>query len=376
MVGLLRSAGLWDRPDAWRLLGDEPDNYRIVGAQASEAEAALAEKLTNAIDANLMRRCLEEGIDPKGPDAPQSVREAVARFYDVGSRGSYSGSLAEWDNPKILRVARSTTRVSISGDRRRQIKRQQNHPSVTVLDYGEGQAPENHPGTLLSIGQSLKLGIPFQHGKFNMGGTAALRFCGQKHLQLILSKRAPRIAAQEGVSTDWGFTIVRKDYTPGERMSVYRYLAPVDGPEGEVIRFAADSLPIGPDGNSPYVEEVESGTLIKLYQYQTEFRGQFGRDGGLRQELDVWLPVIPLPVRLHGRRSAQLRVESHRTEPAPCECSEAGVPRYGRDDGRWTTSLLRALLYGEGCVARVPRRTLDHFPGKRASTRHSWPTDL
>ena len=299
---LLRSSGLWDRPEAWRLLGDEQDNYRIVGAQASVAEAALAEKLTNAIDANLMRRCLEDGVDPRGPDAPQSVREAVARFYDVNPRGSYSGSLAEWDNPKILRVARSTTRVSLTGNRRRQINRMQNHPSVTILDFGEGQAPENHPDTLLSIGQSLKLGIPFQHGKFNMGGTAALRFCGQKHLQLVLSRRAPRIAAQEGVSTDWGFTIVRKDYTRGERMSVYRYLAPIDGPEGEVLRFAADSLPIGPDANNPYVEKVESGTLIKLYQYQTQFRTQFGVAGGLRQELDVWLPLIPLPVRLHECR--------------------------------------------------------------------------
>ena len=298
----MRSAGLWDRPEAWRLLGDEPDNYRIVGAQASVAEAALAEKLTNAFDANLMRRCLEEGIDPKGPDAPRSVREAVARFYDVNPGGSYSGSLAEWDNPKILRVARLTTRVSMTGSRQRQINRQQNHPSVTILDFGEGQAPENHPHTLLSIGQSLKLGIAFQHGKFNMGGTAALRFCGQKHLQLILSRRAPRIAAQEGSSMDWGFTIVRKDYTPGERMSVYRYLAPVGGPEGEVLRFAADSLPIGPAGNAPYVEEVESGTLVKLYQYQTQFRTQFGVAGGLRQELDVWLPLIPLPARLHECR--------------------------------------------------------------------------
>ena len=61
-------------------------------------------------------------------------------------------------------------------------------------------------------------------------------------------------------------------------MSVYRYLAPIGGPHGGVLRFTADNLPIGPDGNDPYVEEVESGTLVKLYQYQTEFRTQFGVD--------------------------------------------------------------------------------------------------
>ena len=306
VISTLESAGLWDAPEAWRLLGGEPDNYRIVGAQASVAEAALVEKVTNSIDANLMRQCLKAGIDPKGPDAPQSVRGAVARFYDVNPNASYAGSLAEWDNAKILEVARSTTKMSLTGDRRPQFDRKKNHPSVTILDFGEGQAPENHPDTLLSIGQSLKLGVPFQHGKFNMGGTAALRFCGDAHLELILSKRAPSIAAEEGVSTDWGFTIVRKEYTSPDRMSVYRYLAPVGAEakpgEGDVISLAAESLPIGPDGNDPYVHDVESGTLIKLYQYQTEFRGQFGRDGGLRQELDVWMPLLPLPVRLHECR--------------------------------------------------------------------------
>ena len=305
VIEILREAGLWDEPSVWRLLGDEPDNYRIVGAQARFAEAALAEKLTNAIDANLMRKCLEAGISPTAPDAPQSVRDAVSRFYDTSPNASHSGSVAEWSNDQIRTVARSATRVSLTGDKRRQINRKQNHPSVTILDFGEGQAPELHPETLLSIGQSLKRGIPFQHGKFNMGGTAALRFCGNEHLQLVLSKRAPQIAQAEGSSTDWGFTVVRKNYTPPDRMSVYSYLAPLgcdSSTEGQVLQFSAESLPIGPVGNRPYVESVESGTLIKLYQYQTQFRGQFGRDGGLRQELDVWMPLIPLPVRLHECR--------------------------------------------------------------------------
>lgn len=306
VVRALSDAGLWDEPAAWRLLGDKEDNYSTAGAQATIPESALVEKITNAIDAVLMRRCREAGIDPRSPDAPQSIREAVARFFESNPASVYAGALTEWDDTKIRTVARATTSIALTGDRRSRINRQVNYPSISILDHGEGQAPESQPDTLLSIGQSLKLNVKFQQGKFNMGGTAALRFCGDRHLQLVLSKRAPALASADGESTDWGFTIVRKDYRDGERMSAYRYLAPVGSDKnprnGELLHFAAETLPIGPRGNDPYVDEVESGTLIKLYQYQTSYTTQFGQTGGLRHQLDVWLPMLPLPVRLHECR--------------------------------------------------------------------------
>ena len=302
----LKVTGLWDHEASWRLLGDIGDNYATIGAQAVIPEAALAEKITNAIDAVLMRRCREQGVDPRGPDAPTSVRKAVARFFDVNPDASYSGSLEAWDRTKILEVARSTTSIALTGDRRNKVNRQRNYPSVTILDQGEGQAPEMQPTTLLSLGNSLKKDIPFTHGKFAMGGTAALRFCGGRHFQLVLSRRAPAIAAEDGESSDWGFTIVRRDYQKGDSMTAYRYLAPIGSDQkpgrGEILRFQAASLPIAPRYNDPYEVQVESGTLIKLYQYQTEAVTQFGQTGGLRQELDVWMPQLPLPIRLHECR--------------------------------------------------------------------------
>ena len=45
----------------------------------------------------LMRRCREQGVDLKGPDAPTSVRKAVARFFEVNPDASYSGALEIWD---------------------------------------------------------------------------------------------------------------------------------------------------------------------------------------------------------------------------------------------------------------------------------------
>jgi len=68
------------------------------------------------------------------------------------------------------------------------------------------------PDTLLSIGRSNKLKIPFVQGKFNMGGTGALQFCGTHNLQLVISKRNPDIVARENNHpNDWGFTVVRRE---------------------------------------------------------------------------------------------------------------------------------------------------------------------
>ena len=306
VVDALTTTGLWDHEASWRLLGDREDNYATIGAQAVIPEAALAEKITNATDAILMRRCREHGIDTRDPAAPRSVRKAVARFFDVNPDAPYSGSLEMWDSAQILKVARSTASIALTGDRRKQVNRKRNYPSVTILDRGEGQTPEKQPVTLLSLGNSLKRDIAFTHGKFAMGGTAALRFCGDKHFQLVLSRRAPALAAEEGESSDWGFTIVRRDYHAGDSMTAYRYLAPLAAEKtpgcGEILRFPGMSLPIGPRYNNPYKVDVESGTLIKLYQYQTDAVTQFGRTDGLRQELDVWMPQLPLPIRLHECR--------------------------------------------------------------------------
>ena len=65
----------------WYPLGGNESNFGVIENQQSNPVAALVEKLTNSIDAVLTRRCLEEGIDPKSPAAPQSVNAAVDRFF-------------------------------------------------------------------------------------------------------------------------------------------------------------------------------------------------------------------------------------------------------------------------------------------------------
>jgi len=77
--------------------------------------------------------------------------------------------------------------------------------------------------------------IKVVQGKYKMGGTGALRFCGKHNLQLIISKRDPQIAQFEEDETKdyWEFTIVRReDPQKGMKSSVFKYLAP----EGKILR--------------------------------------------------------------------------------------------------------------------------------------------
>lgn len=82
VMSILRDAGYWDNPFAWRPIGGDTNNFATIGNQQSEAIAALVEKIVNGVDARLIDMCLRAGIDPEGPDAPQSVRAAVARFFE------------------------------------------------------------------------------------------------------------------------------------------------------------------------------------------------------------------------------------------------------------------------------------------------------
>ena len=82
VITLLKDAGYWDNPPAWRYYGDYENNYNVVGNQMRRPDAALVEKLVNSIDARLMNECLARGIDPTSDAAPQSIREAVAKFFE------------------------------------------------------------------------------------------------------------------------------------------------------------------------------------------------------------------------------------------------------------------------------------------------------
>ena len=317
IIDILREAGFWNDPLAWRAYGDSSGNFSTIGNQQSRPEAALVEKIVNSVDARLMNKCLAKGIDPCSNDAPQSIRHAVASFFEGREIEAESGgTIRGWDRPKRTEESKNIT-LAATGPRKK--------PCLTIADIGEGQMPDQMPDTFLSIGRENKLRVPFVQGKFNMGGTGALKFCGHHHFQLVISKRNPSIVQglKEGDISDnlWGFTIVRRELPRKEagavRNSVYKYLAPLARTttggqnHGNVLRFSAESLPLMPEHNNPYARTLEWGSALKLYNYDMRgFSSHILMKDGLLYRLEILLPEIALPVRLHECRNFRGKTEA------------------------------------------------------------------
>ena len=254
VITLLKKEGYWDNPDVWKNFGDNENNFATIGNQQSRPEAAIVEKLINSVDAVLMAECLSRHIDPAGEKSPQSISEALEKFFKIpeGKLTNISANARTELADRIFFVATGA----------------KSNPCYSIIDKGEGQTPNKMKETLLSIGKSNKLRIPFVQGKFNMGGTGVFQFCGKNNLQLIISRRHPEVAKYETDDSkdQWGFTIVRReDPSKGVKSSVYRYLAP----SNKILSFTSDGIPILPgEGTVSYKNNLNYGTFIKLYEYQ------------------------------------------------------------------------------------------------------------
>lgn len=314
VINILKENNYWDDESVWRWYGNRENNYKDAGNQTSDPDAALVEKLTNSRDARLMGACREAGVEPESDSAPTTMEEAVARFFSDNSELKSAGKIKDWTSKKRTEIARGIT-LATTGN-----KPAEGYPCITIADLGEGQTPSKVPSTILSIGENTKMRIPFVQGKFNMGGTAALRFCGHHNLQLLVTKRNPSLLKEDAKIEDenWGFTIVRRLYPKGNfetaligkdktRSSIYIYLAPTNNSgsfdNGEILNFSSKTLPIFPEKNNAYSKHSEWGTLIKLYEFRTKSRTHMFREGGLLTPLDILLPKIGLPVRLHECRA-------------------------------------------------------------------------
>jgi hypothetical protein len=314
VISILKKEGYWDDRNLWRLYGDKEGNFAQIGNQSSFPEAALAEKVVNSIDARLMCECRLKGIDPESDKSPRNLKDAIAIFYEGREAISdEAGTLANWPKTRRTEQSRYIT-IAATGS-----KPMRGCPSknmcLTVTDQGEGQSPKRLPHTILSLNDRNKQRIRFVQGKFNMGGSGTLRFCGKQGLQLVITKRHPELAASERIGDttvdEWATTIVRREEPSnksGEPIhSEFTYLAPIGANEklrnGEVLRFKSKALNLMPHQDEPYAREIEWGTTIKLYEYETTV-GQSNvlMPDGLLYALERLMPEIPLPIRLHECR--------------------------------------------------------------------------
>ena len=254
------------KDENWFPLGGDENKFPIVRNQQSNPIAALVEKVTNSIDAVLVRKCYEAGIDPKSPEAPKSMEEAIKEFFPENK---------QWDLQTFRRKQAEEIQVVADGPPR--------NTSVIIYDNGEGQHPEDFESTFLSLLRGNKINIHFVQGKYNMGGSGALVFCGKKRYQLIGSKRFDN-------KSNFGFTLVRQhkiaESAETKRFSHFRYLK-IDG---KIPSFDSEEMDL-----KLYNRNFKTGTIIKLYAYQFP-SGYAGFAQDLNQSLNEFLfePVLPI----------------------------------------------------------------------------------
>ena len=266
----------------WYPIDNRETNFNVVTNQASTGSKALTELCTNMVDAILLKQAHLKGIDPTGSDAPKSVTEAVRELVKL--KGARSGVLAEVDDEKYLQeFAEKNLVIGITGSTRRG-----ESLCFTFTDNGEGQRPDAFEDTFLSLSKGNKSNIPFVQGKYNMGSSGVLTYCGKRWYKLIVSRRYDGTA-------DWGWTLVRR--RPGGGTPIAEYFKA----DGRIPWFeASDLYPMhfqnGPNkGKQDEKVSVATGTVVKLYDYQMESASDFRY---VREALNQNLVSTALPFRL------------------------------------------------------------------------------
>lgn len=254
------------KQENWHPIGDNESNFSIIENQQSNPIAALVEKVTNSIDAILMKQCLEENIDPKSKEAPKSMDEAIDLFFPKHKN---------WDLFTARRQQAEEIQIIADGPTR--------ESAIIIYDNGEGQHPEKFENTFLSLMRGNKNEILFVQGKYNMGGSGAIVFCGEKGYQLIASKRF------DG-SGQFGFTLTREhplsqDEQDTKKNTWYEYLKV----EGSIPAFDISEIDL-----RLLNRKFKTGTIIKMYSYQMKGVSGFAQD--LNQSLNEFLfkPVLPV----------------------------------------------------------------------------------
>lgn len=299
VIRLLKNERLWDDSTRWRNFGDNENNWSTIGNQQSDADAALVEKIVNSVDALLMKECMIRGISPSSDKAPQSIADALEQFF-----GITGGKIQNLTESQRTNLAQKNIIFAATGEKDR--------PNFVIVDRGEGQTPQKMPVTILSINKSNKLKVPFVQGKFNMGGTGALSFCGNNNLQLIISKRCPDIHEEDATHDLWGFTIVRRERPlpgTGLRSSKFTYLV---GSDQNVLNFASTSMPIIPTSGNSF-DNMEYGMYCKMYEYNLPGRLKSNINMALYYRLSMLLPNLAYPVYIDECRKGYQGHTMHRT---------------------------------------------------------------
>ncbi len=252
----------------WYPFGENESYFGVIENQQSSPIPALVEKITNSIDAILTKKCIIAGINPKSSAAPKSMDEAIQKFFPKHKN---------WDLSSFRKKQSEDIQILADGPKF--------NTSLIIYDDGEGQDPSNFEMTFLSLLRGNKNEILFVQGKYNMGGSGAIVFCGKKRYQLIASKRFDN-------KGDFGFTLIRKHpFSDTERNTKKNTWYEFFKIENKIPSFPIDDLDLG-----LLNRKFTTGTIIKLYSYNlpSGSRSVISRD--LNQSINEYLfePALPI----------------------------------------------------------------------------------
>jgi len=280
---IVNSNKLFSDTNNWKPYGANEGNFGTFESQQNHPVPALIEKITNSIDATLIKDCKIHGIDPKSQDAPKSMNEAVEKFYNVRN-----GEIGELTNKERRELAENI-QIIATGEK--------TQPCITIYDAGEGQIPEEFEDTFLSLQKNNKTSIHFVQGKYNMGSTGAVVFCGDKKYQLIASKR--NVELNDGKESEFGFTLVRRHPLSKEeieadvRTTYYEYFCP----NKQIASFSIKEIDLG-----LYNRKFTSGSIVKLYSYQLPRGSRSDVTLDLWRDLNQYMYHLPLPISVYEKR--------------------------------------------------------------------------
>ncbi len=277
---IIISDSAMSKMDNWFPVDERDTNFNIITNQSTTGGKAATELITNMVDAMLMKHCREKGIDPKSKDAPPTMYRAV----DVFVQNMSGGRIIKADEKWLRDYSTKNLVIGVTGAAK--------FPCYTFADNGEGQHPQDFPETFLSLSAKNKSEIAFVQGKYNMGSSGVLSFCGNKWFKLIVSRRFDK-------NGEWGWTLIRRRPDRDNEAPVAEYFAP-----RQRIPTLGNLQTLYPFQNQGRVVfdqfEIESGTVVKLYDF---YAGKnFSGFRGAREAFNENLVETILPFRIFDFR--------------------------------------------------------------------------
>ena len=288
---IVDSNNLLKNPENWKPYGGSENNFATFQNQQSDSGAALVEKITNSIDALLLKKCKEKGVNPESKKAPKTMEEATKKFFNIPK-----GDLSKFENRAAL--ARRSIQIIATGEEK--------SLDLMIWDDGEGQHPDDFENTFLSLNKGNKVKIHFVQGKYNMGAAGAVVFCGEYKYQLLASKKSQAIFDEEKKHRKnlFGWTLVRKhiltEKEQNRKATWYEYFT-IDG---KIPQFEIEELEIGLKGR-----KFKTGSFIKLFSYEMPKATKGALHIDLKRELDQLLYKLALPIWLWEKREKYKNLE-------------------------------------------------------------------